>query len=69
MDFLLFGITFFLLLWIAFQLRVLFRNYHAACATGLCIVICPYDPDSVSPSLLDIWPSKGEAYSVHHSDL
>ncbi|KAJ4005759.1 hypothetical protein NW752_011087 [Fusarium irregulare] len=33
-------------IWITSQLRTLIRNYRVACATGLPIVICPYDPDS-----------------------
>ncbi|RFN52109.1 cytochrome p450 [Fusarium flagelliforme] len=35
-----------LLIWITSHIRTLIRNYRAACATGLPIVICPYDPDS-----------------------
>lgn len=37
-----------LCIWATLQVRILIRNYRAACATGLPIIICPYDPDSVS---------------------
>jgi hypothetical protein len=38
----------FLSLWITSHLRALIQNYYTARATGLPVVICPYDPDSVS---------------------
>ncbi|KAH3947634.1 hypothetical protein HBH53_112200 [Parastagonospora nodorum] len=47
MGLLLIGIVAILLIWIMSHLRIFIRNYNAARATGLPIVICPYDPDSV----------------------
>lgn len=36
------------LLWVARSLYALSRNYRAARATGLPLIVCPFDPDSVS---------------------
>lgn len=36
------------LLWVAKILYALSGNYRAARATGLPLVVCPYDPDGVS---------------------
>lgn len=36
------------LLWVVKSLYALSRNYRAARATGLPLIVCPYDPDSVS---------------------
>ncbi|KAJ4123007.1 hypothetical protein NW768_009999 [Fusarium equiseti] len=46
MNLLLIGSILAFSIWITSQLRILIRNYGAACATGLPVVICPYDPDS-----------------------
>lgn len=48
MNVLLLGVIVAFSIWVTSQLRTLIRNYRAACATGLPIVICPYDPDSLS---------------------
>jgi hypothetical protein len=48
MNYLFIGPIVALLVWATLQVRTLMRNYRAACATGLSIIICPYDPDSVS---------------------
>ncbi|KAH7258011.1 cytochrome P450 [Fusarium tricinctum] len=47
MNYLFIGPIVALLVWATLQVRTLMRNYRAACATGLPIIICPYDPDSV----------------------
>jgi hypothetical protein len=54
MGLLLIGVISILLIWITSHLRIFIRNYNAARATGLPIVICPYDPDSVSTIALHI---------------
>jgi hypothetical protein len=48
MSILYYGIVLITLRFIAPQLWALQRNYRSARATGLPIVVFPYDPDSVS---------------------
>jgi hypothetical protein len=42
------GLVTIMLLYTASRLWLLGQNYRAARTTGLPIVVCPYDPDSVS---------------------
>jgi hypothetical protein len=46
------GLFTILVIYISTRLWHLHRNYRAARATGLPVVVCPYDPDSVSRYLL-----------------
>ncbi|KAK8093214.1 uncharacterized protein PG998_014615 [Apiospora kogelbergensis] len=56
MDFICAGVVLVLLLWMGSQLWALNRNYRAARLMGLPIVLCPFDPDSVSyPSISSLY--------------
>jgi hypothetical protein len=44
------GLVTIALLYVTSRLWLLRQNYHIARATGLPIVVCPYDPDGVSRS-------------------
>ncbi|KAK7967585.1 uncharacterized protein PG986_001862 [Apiospora aurea] len=64
MDFICAGVVLVLLLWVGSQLWALNRNYRAARLMGLPIVLCPFDPDSLTiPSLSTLSPPSLSASS------